>query len=224
MVQVVIESLSLVLAFGMGLRAFQSMSLLHKTFFFQLVAYILIFILAIVVKLIAYANNVPPYNQWVYNLYMPIETGILVWAGFEYFKNSGKRFLIYVGYLIFLTIFISEICVKGIMILSNHGYVAEGILLLVIYLLLLYSQFTKSNNAWKRSPEIWISLGIVLYFGGSIPYLTLMNYLQESHSAINQFLFYFIIDGLANVRYLLLGLGFWLIYRQAVTKTSLVNE
>jgi len=184
----------------------------------------LIYISTTVVNLVLLANTLHPDDQWVYNLYMPVEAGLLSWAAFEYFKTNKRRFLIWVGYLIFLIAFVVEVSIKGIQIFSNHGYIAESALLLIIYLLLLYDYFTKQNTNWKSSPDVWISLGIVLYFGGVVPYLSLMQYLQSSHPKINLFLFYFIIEGLANVRYLLLALGFWFVRRNVLSKISGFNE
>jgi len=219
MVSIIDESLTLIVAFSIGVYAFRYMNLLYRIFLYQLLAYILIFILANVVRLILSQNNLPINNQWVYNLSMPIETGLLTWAVYEYFKASKGKIWIWIGYLIFITILVTELSIKGIWILSNHGYIAENILLLVLYLLVLYAHFTKQNGNWQRSPELWICLGIVLYCGGVVPYFSLINYLQVSYPKVNSFLYYFIIDGLATLRYLLLALGFWFVRSNAIILT-----
>ena len=93
----------------------------------------------------------------------------------------------------------------------------------MLFLLVLYVQFTKGDSNWTRSPIVWISLGIILYFGGAVPYLSLMHYLQ-SNPKINLLLFRIIIDVLANIRYLLLALGFWFVRRNVLSKIQGINE
>lgn len=206
----------------MGIYAFRYLNFLYRIFFFQLIPPLLIFILGSVLNYIANIDNVRPNNQWLYNLYMPVETYFLAWSAYEYFKSKKRTILIFIGYVIFLGVFIAELFIKGISVFANHGYIAESALLLVIYLLILYNYFTNHNNNWKRSPIVWISIGIVLYFGGAVPYLSLMHFLQDNHPRLNLFLFQFIIEGLANVRYLLLALGFWLIRRNAKSNPSTI--
>ncbi len=215
MLSILEESLTLFLAFTLGVYSFRYMNLLYRIFFYQLLAYILIYILTFVVNLVQQSHNLAINNQWVFNLSMPLEAGFLTWAGYEYFKGLKGKIWIWIGYLVFLSVFISELTIKGVMVFSNHGYIAESILLLVLYLLIMYSHFTKHNSNWLRTPELWICFGIVLYFGGVVPYLSLINYLRDSYPKINAFLYYFIIDGLATFRYLLLALGFWFVRSNA---------
>lgn len=223
MLRLVNELTGVTIAFAIGLYAYRYMNLFYRIFFFQLFAFILIYCLARLIETIEISDNIHPDTQWVYNLSMPFETGLLTWAAYEYFKTNKRKFLILIGYAIFLAVFISELFIKGIRTFSNHGYIAESILLLILYLSLLYTQFTK-GSPWKHTPKLWISLGIVLFFGGVVPYLSLMQYLQNTHPKLNSFLYYFIIDGLENVRYLLLAVGFWIVYRNTVIKKPLTNE
>lgn len=221
MFRVINELIGITLALVSGIYAFQYMNLASKLFFLQLITYIIVYILSFVVQ---HIPSMQHHNHWIYNLYMPIETGLLTWGGYEYFKSTREKFLVWIGYFIFLGILISEIIIKGLFVLSNHGYIAEGILMVVLYLSVIYMQLTSQNNTWKRSPEFWISLGIVLYFGGDIPYLSLMDYLQQYYPKINLYLYRFINIGLSNLRYLFLAIAFWLIRQNAIAKTPIVNE
>ena len=224
MLQLLIESLHLFVALGFGIYAFRYMNTLYRIFFCQLLFAILIFILARMDYYISNIHHEHPNNQWLYNAAMPIETGFLAWAAYTYFKSDKRKYLIGLGYVAFLSAFITEVSINGLNILSNHGYIAESALLLLLFLLIMYVHFTRERIDWKRAPITWISVGIVLYFGGSIPYLSLMHYLQNNHPKINFFLFYFIIEGLANVRYLLLALGFWFVRRNVLSKIHGINE
>lgn len=212
---------SLLIALAFGLYAIRWMNSLQRIFFIQLLEYIFITILSYLAQLIPGMHK---NNQWVYNLAIPIETGLLCWGAYEYFKSYKAKFLVWIGFIIFFIVFIVDLIAVSPLVLSTHGLVAEGIVLIVPYLLLIYRQFTTQNATWKHSPELWISLGIVLYFGGSLPYLSLFNYLQTYHPKVNLYLLSFIDIGLSNVRYLLLAVGFWLVRRNAIAKTAAANE
>ena len=224
MFQLIIELSGIAIALVLGLYTFRYMTLLHKFFFYQLLAFITVYILSYMVFLLPNSSGLHHNNQWLFNISMPIETGLLTWAAFEYFKMYKERFLIWIAYTIFLAIFISELFIKGVLVFSNHGYITQSILLEIMYLLIMYVRFRKQSISWWRSPEVWISLGIVLYFGGIVPYLGLIHYLQLNHPKINLFLYRFIIEGLGNLRYIFLAVGFWLIRRNAITQTSAVHE
>jgi len=219
--RIIHEFTCITIAFVSGLVAFRHMNLLHRIFFYQLIAYFLIIFLSYAAQLIP---NMKYNNQWVYNLGMPIEAGILSWAAYEYLKNYREKFLIWAGGAVFLIVFISALILKGPLAFSNYGYIAEGILLVALYLSILYVQFANYTNIWKRSPEIWLGLGVVLYFAGVVPYFSLFDYLLNNHPKISLYLFNFVTVGLSDVRYLLLAYGFWLVRRNALAKTTTVNE
>ncbi len=221
MLELINELSGTTIALLLGLVVFRYMNFIYRIFFFQLLIYVFVVALSYIVPT---TNSKQYNNQWLYNLSMLLETGFLSWAAYEYFKFSKQKFLVWIGYSLFLLVFSIEVYAKGFLVFSNHGYIAESVLLLLLYLLVLYNQLTKENNAWKRSPEVWISLGIVLYFGGAVPYLSFINYLQDGHSKVSLLLYQFIIEGLSNLRYLLLALGFWLIRRNAAAKPIPVNE
>jgi hypothetical protein len=213
MVELVNNVSGLAIALLLGLFSFRYMNFLYRIYFFQLVSYCVIFGMSYAVQ-----NNSNHNNQWLFNLSMPIETGLLSWAAYVYFATDKKKYLVWIGYMVFLAIIISEMLIKGISVFFNYGYIAESGLLVLIYLLVLYSHFIKQNLGWSSSPEIWISIGIVLYFGGVVPYLSLMRYLEQSHHHYSKLLYDFIIEGLCTIRYLLLAVGFWLVRRNALAK------
>ncbi|HTB31615.1 MAG TPA: hypothetical protein VK808_06295 [Bacteroidia bacterium] len=220
MIENINDAVALVVPLVLGLMAFRYMNLLYRIYFFQLLAYIIVYILGwIVVKLLGGTSN-----QWLYNISMPVETGFLTWAAYLYFKEEKRKYLILIGFAAFMIIYIIDIIMKGILIIFNYGYIAESALLVMIYLLVLYSHFIKQSMNWQTSPEIWIGIGIVLYFGGVVPYFSLMHYLQSTHPTYSRELYEYIIEGLCTIRYLLLGFGFWLVRRNALAKISIVNE
>jgi len=224
MIQLINELSGIVIAMLAGLYSFRYIHSFYKVYFIQLLIYILVYILSYVVLSLPNINPFPGSNQWLYNLQIPIETGLLVWAGYQYFKPYKERFLLLIGYVIVFAVFICEVIIKGLNVFANHGYIAESILLLILYLVVLYSQFRIENNSWKRSPDIWIALGIIIYFGGIVPYLSLVHYLDLYHRTLSYYLYNIIPVGLGNLRYIMLAIGFCLMRRNAIIKNLIVNE
>lgn len=218
------ELLSVIIASGIGIYVYRYMNLMQRIIFFQAFSYIVIYILSFIVTTMQAYYKMPLNNQWVYNLSMPIETSFLTWAASVYFKTHRQKTLIWIGFAIFFNIYMVEIIIKGINVFSNHGYIAENILMLIIYLFILYSCFLEEYSHWKYSPNVWICLGIILYAGGSIPYFSLLDYLEKNALKTGAFLFHFIIVGLTNLRYIMLAMGFWFIRRNALLKSAQANE
>lgn len=224
MIRLLDESFGILIALLTGLYAFRNINSFYKIYFFQLLAYILIYASSYMLLIGPLINLFHRNNQWLFNLYMPIETGFLVWGGYQYFKLNKERFLLLIGYFIFLSVFVSEVRMKGLGVFANHGYIAESILVLAIYLLVLYTQFRKENHSWKRSPDVWIALGIIIYFGGIVPYMSLIHYLDSYNRTLSYYLYNIITVGLANLRYILLAIAFWLMRSNATVKTTTTNE
>lgn len=217
MIRFIYELSGISIALFLGLFALRYINSFYRIYFIQLLVYIAVYILSY----IALIHNS---NQWIYNIQMPFETGLLAWAGYRYFSLYKQKFLILTGYLIFLAVFIFELTINSPLAFASYSYVAESILLVVIYLSMLYSQLKKENRSWKRSPGIWIAIGIIIYFGGVVPYLSFMHYLNMHYRTLSYYLYNIITIGLANLRYILLAIGFWLIRRNSTTETAAIHE
>ena len=114
MLQLLIESLHLFIALGFGIYAYRYMNFLYRIFFYQLLFSILICIIGGVINYISNIHHEPPNNHWLFNLYIPIEAGLLTFAAFEYFKTNRWKYLIGLGYVAFLCVFITELSINGL--------------------------------------------------------------------------------------------------------------
>lgn len=86
MVELVNNVSGLAIALLLGLFSFRYMNFLYRIYFFQLVSYCVIFGMSYAVQ-----NNSNHNNQWLFNLSMPIETGLLSWAAYVYFATDKKN-------------------------------------------------------------------------------------------------------------------------------------
>ncbi len=117
-------------------------------------------------------------------------------------------------------IFTIELYKRGIMVFANLSYIAGSILIVGIYALLLYKGFRNSTDSWKKSPTIWICIGLLIYFGCCIPYLSMIHYLQVNYPKLNTFLYHLIIDQLSNIRYAFMAIAFWLVRKNTQLKIN----
>jgi hypothetical protein len=224
MLQVLNESLSLLLVFIVGAFAFHYMDLFGRILFYQLAIWIEFYLLSYIVTSYQLQQGTEQNNLWVMNASVFIEIIFLARAGYELMKTPKKKYLLVCAICLFVIMFAIEIGYKGVDVFANYSYIFGSLLLVITFSFALYIQMGKGSPVPKTSPEMWMCLGILLYFTCGIPYLSLVNYLNANHPGVSTFLFHLINDGLANIRYLLLAVGFWLIRRNAVLLKSRLNE
>ncbi len=93
MLQLINESLSLVIALSMGIYSYSYMNRLTRTLFFQLIAWVIIFIFSHIIT--AYQNSEDMNNQWIFNIHVPLELLFLNVAALCFLKavtSSLSRF------------------------------------------------------------------------------------------------------------------------------------
>jgi hypothetical protein len=110
--------------------------------------------------------------------------------------------------------YIFHIYTTGFGVSFVGGDTITSITLSIVYLLLLNHFIKVEERDWWKSPEILSSFGILLYFAGSVPLLSMSNYLIENYLDWYFVLFRVINFGFAIIRYALLAFSFYLIYKQ----------
>jgi hypothetical protein len=124
------------------------------------------------------------------------------------------------AFSLFLIVFGIQVGNQGFEIYLNYADVAACIAITLVFSIVLYTFGQQTRISFWVSPEKWACLGILLYFACSVPYVSMMHYLEMKSPEVNTFLYYLISGVLANVRYLLLALAYWMIYRNAKKQRS----
>ena len=136
-------------------------------------------------------------------------------------STTKSRNLLLLFFSLFVIIYLIDIIfITGIAGFAHHASIMEGILLTGIYITILYFQLDQNTNAFENRSIIFICLGIIMYFAGSVPYLSTLFYFQKLDPRLNLKLFESIIVVLAHVRYVCLTLGFYL----AGKNVSIINS
>ena len=217
MLQFIYESFSLFIALSAGIYAYRYMSSFARTLFFQLLVWIFFYLVSYLITLYQIQSQLVQNNQWIFNIYIILETLLLSIASYRYLQDAGSKYLAFTLYGLFLLVMLAQLSMAGYSGFANYGVAIAGILVTILYTLILYRQFTVDTSSKIRTPEIWAGIGLVIYFACDVPYFSLFSYLNTYHLKLSSFLFHVITDVLANIRYLLLAVTFWLIGRKAVT-------
>ena len=201
------------LALVFGIFAFRFMDRFFRVLFLQVFVWSVFYGLSYLITSYQQAHQLPIDNQWFLNVHLFLETGLLLAAAWFVVPTLFGRPLIVGAFMLFSVVFVLQAWTESIRIYLNYADVTACLVLTIVYSMVLYTFSQRSKQPLWRSPEKWACLGILLYFACSVPYVSIMNYLQEHHPTVNTFLYYLISGVLANLRYLLLALAFLMIYR-----------
>lgn len=216
MIQIINEIISVLISFVLGVFVFRYMSPFFRLIFFQLSVWMVFYFFSYLITGYQKANGLEMNNQWFMNIHIYIESTLLHCAAFFAFTSKTIKRLSLLSFTLFTAIYVTQIYFNGFSLFLNYADVAEGICITFLYMLLLYNFFMHRNEHWWMVPEIILCIGILLYFACSVPYIAMLHYLQTHYPEENNILFRFINDVLANVRYLFVGISFWLLRRNNI--------
>lgn len=214
--QLINESLSLWLALVLGILAFRRMSRFCRILFFQLAVWIVFYSILYMVTMYQKINGIKPNNLPVLNLSILVEATLLLAAGYTQLNNRLGKSLLITAFIIFLGVFAAQLRNNGVWVFTNYAYIIVCFIVVALYSFVLFKFWVSCPSEWFKAAEIWICLGILIFYTCIAPYMTLVNYLNSEYLEVSKFLSRLITDVLANVRYLFLALGFWLARHNAL--------
>lgn len=220
MLQLINESLCLILALGAGIYTYSYMNKFTRALFFQLVIWILFLITAYILTTYQYKHGYSMNNHWLYNIAMPIELLLLTMAIRYFFNNKLINYLSIILYCIFLGVFFFQLKISGLFVYFNYALAVSGLAVTILYTFILYKKFKSDPLSWKKSPEVIASIGLIIYFACNVPYFSLFNYLNNHYPDLSLKLFHMITDVLANVRYGCLAIAFWLVRKNSLAANT----
>lgn len=189
-----------------------------KVIFFQLCTWIFLYLSAWVITSYQQYRSVPANNTPLFNFVIFAETILLTRAAHVYYENKLYKLATIFIFIVFVIVFVIQLMMSGLNTFLNYAGVVEGIAMILMYTPVLYFQFSDSKFSWQTSPGVWLCTGLLIYFTGIIPYLSVFNYINHRDPNSSEKLFQSIIDVLANIRYLMLSLSFLLIRKNALTR------
>lgn len=212
------EILCLSLAILTGILAFRHMNSFFKILFLQVTSWSLFYAGSHVITLYQQSMNQPIDNRWLMNIHLIIETGLLLTAAWFVLPKAFRTFISIGAFVSFLAAFGIQSWNQGFDVYLNYADATACIVITLVFYMVFYTFWKQTRVRLWKSPEKWACLGILMYFACSVPYVCMMDYLQRKSPAANTFLYYLISGVLANTRYLLLALAFWMLYRETNRK------
>ncbi len=152
------------------------------------------------------------YNVWMYNLYLPLDCGLLLLAA--YYFHKARRVIYLSGFAIFLTVWVYFLLKNDINYFQQVSYAIDSLLLLGFYLYVLYCKVIGYRGSVTTLPFFWLSLGILLFYGCNAPYFFMLDRLTLVCSREESNYVEAILKILSNIRYLLIAYSFFLYYFQ----------
>lgn len=197
----VLELFTTFLAVGVGLALFRKLDRFHRLIFFQVTIFLLLDLFSLTL------DN----NNWLYNIQIPIETALLFSAALTYFESTGSKRVLLILFTVFLIVYILDIIYfTGIMSFAYHAAIAEGFLITLVYTILLYVHLMNKKTGSANAALIMASIGMIIYFACTIPYLCVMFYFQGLDPVGNDRIFVYIIVSMASLRYLFIAIAFFI--------------
>jgi hypothetical protein len=218
--QILYEATSLALALITGIFAYLYMNKSMRMLFFQLIFWILVYMLGYVITNYQKTNNMPMNNQWLFNLYIPIEFLMLTIAVYYFISDKLIRYFISASYVVFLLLVAYQISSSGSEKFIHYSMAIGGIIMTSLFILILYKKFSSDPESWKYSPEVWSSLGLIIYFACNVPFISSLSYLNEKSPETSKTLFHYVTDNLAIIRYGMLAIAFLLVRKNKSTRYS----
>lgn len=198
-----------------GILAFRNTDRFFKTLLLQVTVWGVFYGLSHVITLQQQAQGLPIDNRWLMNVSMILETGLLLAAAWFVLPKVFRTPLTVGAFLLFLGVAALQSWKHGFGTYLNYADTTACLVNTVVYTAVLYTFGQRTDKRLWHSPEKWACLGILLYYACSVPYLSMMHYLEVNAPKVNTFLYYLISNVLADVRYLLLAVAFLMIYRSA---------
>lgn len=197
------------LAIVCGFLAFRYLNNFLKLLFLQVMIWGLIYGLGYWITSIQYSNNEFVDNQWLINIHLLFETGLLLLAARLILREGVVKFFPSIIALAFLAVYLIQAITVGFGKYLHYADLASCIGLSIVFTVILFR--IPAGSDWF--PMRVACIALLLYFGCSVPFVSMMNYLQEHAPKVNSLLYHIISDVVANLRYGLTAFAFIMTYR-----------
>jgi hypothetical protein len=137
-------------------------------------------------------------NHWLYNISFWIYFVSLAYLYGRQIESNIIRYIIHGFYVLFAIIALTESIKSGIEELQTNIFVLGGsfiIFLSTAYFRQLY--ISEDNEKIARDPWFWFSFGFIIYFGGTVPFLGMFNYLLKNFEDFANFYYLYFSNSFA---------------------------
>lgn len=148
-------------------------------------------------------------NHWLYNFYFWIFYLGLAYLYRGQIQSEHIRRSVLYFFILFPLLIVAQCVINGITTLYTTGVVVGGafmIFLSAAYFRQLY--VSEENEIITRDPWFWFSFGFLIYFGGTIPFLGMLNYMWGVYPTFANFYYLYVSNLFAILMNILVIVGF----------------
>lgn len=148
-------------------------------------------------------------NSWIYNIWYWIFYLSLAYLYQQEIKSKSVNVITQWFYIMFSILVLVECAGWGITNLQTGVVVAGGVF--IIFLALAYFRqlyLSEENGMISRDAWFWFSFGLIIYLGGAIPFLGMLNYLFSAAPRFTRIYYIYFVNTLAVLLNLLIIAGF----------------
>lgn len=206
-----------------GIFSYKYANAFFKAISLQLFVYATLFMAMVGDKFYCSYYNLPYSNISQYYITIAIEGVLLFRAAALIMKKKLEKRIHGTLFFLFILTFLNHVFFIGLNTINHLSDITACISLTVVYTI-AFNRFVQVNKkSWKKTPEILVIIGLVTYMACSVPYLAFAVYLIEHHPKLDYILYYIINDFLAILRYVLLMVALFLIYKNKGQNQLILN-
>jgi len=148
-------------------------------------------------------------NHWLYNIYFWVMYLVLAHLYDLQIRNKFVHKSIRVFYFLFPLLILVESQVSGIKDLQTIVLVAGSVFMIFLaafYFRQLY--LSEETEVITRDPWFWFSFGFIIYFGCTVPFLGMFNYLWSHYKVFTSFYYTWFCNSFAILLNVFIITGF----------------
>lgn len=149
------------------------------------------------------------YNIWLYNIYFWIMYLALAHLYGTQIKSKYIQQSIWCFYGLFPVLVIIQSLTGGITQLQSPVIAVGGVFIVFLnaaYFRELY--LSEDTNSITRDPWFWFTFGFLIYFGGTVPFFGMLNFLWAHNEAFSTFYYLYFCNLFTVLLNLLIIIGF----------------
>lgn len=163
--------------------------------------------------LASHSNN----THWVGNIYLILQFSLLVWMFRNHSRNKKMNDIILISFIFFFLINLTFF--QGPWIFNSLSNVIASLILISFCLYYFYRLLNDLPTIHiQHLPMLWISFGVLTYYGGNFFLFLVKNYLTYGEAGSHKTMW--ILHNLLNIlKNILFAIGLWKGYRKVRSST-----
>jgi hypothetical protein len=149
-------------------------------------------------------------NHWLYNIFHIFYYVYLASIFYQQLKSERIKLLISVFYIVFILFAIyNTLFLQDLFSLQTYPLVIGGAFSIFLSGAYFWELFISTDHeSITRDPFFWFTFGLILYFGGTLPFLGMFNYMSDNFYDFTVFYYRYFSNAFSILLNILIMIGF----------------